>query len=77
VNSTAHVGAVSVVDKYGNRMLVSRRNPSPYFMPAVFNGKRLVLQSTCELHPKYQALRPPRSEKPGCTCAEIYARRND
>jgi hypothetical protein len=43
---------------------------------AVFDGKRLVLVSSCELHPKYQALRPPRSKKAGCTCAEIYTRRN-
>lgn len=75
--STAHIGAVSVTDKYGNRRIVPRRGisyPEPGW--AVFEGKRLVFPSDCPVHPKYQALRPPRSEKPGCTCAEIYARRN-
>jgi hypothetical protein len=64
VFSTARVGAESVTDKYGRSLPC----------PALFDNKGLVLPSSCDLHPKYQALRPPRSEmKPGCTCAEIYS----
>ena len=63
VISTARVGAVSVVDKAGR--------PVPLYA-AITMGKRLVVVSDCPIHPKYQALRPPRSEKPGCKCAEIW-----
>lgn len=28
---------------------------------------------TCPIHPKYRGARAPRSVKPGCTCAEVYA----
>jgi hypothetical protein len=31
---------------------------------------------SCPLHPKYTGLRPPRSKKPACTCAAIYAEAN-
>ena len=75
VHSTARVGAVSVKDKLGRELL----EPLALLATgaAIFAGKRLVFASTCELHPKYQALRPPRSKKAGCTCAEIYLRRNE
>ena len=29
--------------------------------------------TTCPIHPKYRGVRAPRSVKPGCTCAEVYA----
>lgn len=31
---------------------------------------------TCPIHPKYRGVRAPRSVKPGCTCAEVYAAAN-
>jgi hypothetical protein len=31
---------------------------------------------SCPLHPKYTGLRPPRSKKPACTCAAVYAAAN-
>jgi hypothetical protein len=35
-----------------------------------------VVTAACPLHPKYAGLRPPRSRKPACTCAAIYAEAN-
>ena len=45
--------------------------------PAKFVGKSLILASDCPIHPKYQALRPPRSKKAGCVCAEIYQQQEE
>lgn len=39
---------------------------------AIFEGKRLVIPSSCPLHPKYQGMRLPTSTKEGCTCKAIY-----
>lgn len=37
---------------------------------------RLVAESAvCAVHPKYAAIRAPRSTKPGCTCAAVFAAR--
>lgn len=30
----------------------------------------------CPIHPRYRGVRAPRSVKPGCTCAEVYAEAN-
>lgn len=32
--------------------------------------------TVCPLHPKYAGARPPRSKKPACTCAAVYAAAN-
>lgn len=58
--STARAGAVSVVDKAGRDLmrLLDRRD-----WPAIYEGKQLVWPSTCDIHPKYQALRPPALEE--------------
>lgn len=32
--------------------------------------------TACPIHPKYRGVRAPRSVKPGCTCAEVYAAAN-
>lgn len=31
------------------------------------------MTAACPIHPKYRGVRAPRSVKPGCTCAEVYA----
>ena len=64
-----------VVDQYGRQVPLTTLDEKGEIIPrrpAIFEGKALRIPSDCPIHPKYQALRPPRSEKAGCGCAAIY-----
>ena len=39
---------------------------------AIVRNKALVSPSDCQIHPKYQATRPPTSQAEGCVCQQIY-----
>lgn len=70
IHSTARRGAAHIYAKDGTE------RPVPLY-PAAFDGKALKLASDCPVHPKYQALRPPRSKVAGCVCAEIYQQQEE